>query len=166
MGTKTNESLVKELEQKNQALQAVKAEQGTIKKTIDDLSAENEKLRNAPETTLKRQASGSHASGSDGSQIIKLEKGIKRCEKENKGLREANATLSAKLFDETEKTDALRVANEGLAARICKLVAFIQQNPGASGEGTSSVSSQSAGSIKSKNKVPPAPPKRPPKNRR
>lgn len=171
--TKRNESLVKELEQKNQALQAVQAalealkvEQGTIKKTIDDLSAENEKLRNAPEATLRRQASGSHGSGSDGSQIIKLEKGIKRCEKENKGLREANATLSAKLFDEMEKTDALRVANEGLAARICKLVAFIQQNPGASGEGTSSVSSQSAGSVKSKNKVPPAPPKRPPKNRR
>ena len=42
-------------------------------------------------------------------------------------MRETSATLSTKLFDEMEKTDALRVANEGLAARICKLVAFIQQ---------------------------------------
>jgi len=71
----------------------------------------------------------------DNSQFFKLEARLKSIEKENTGLREANATLSAKLFNEMERTDALRVANEGLATRICKLVAFIQQNvdSGASG---------------------------------
>jgi hypothetical protein len=46
--------------------------------------------------------------------------------RENASLREANATLSAKLFEEMERTDALRIANKGLATRICKLVVFIQ----------------------------------------
>jgi len=87
--------------------------------------------------------------GSDSSIIMKLESSIKKVNKENKGLKEANNTLSAKLFDEMEKTDALRVANEGLAARICKLVAFIQQNPsnssGGGGGGGGATSSSSNG---------------------
>jgi hypothetical protein len=53
---------------------------------------------------------------------------LDKLERENRGLKEANASLSAKLFDEMEKTDALQVANEGLAARICTLVTFIKQN--------------------------------------
>ena len=52
---------------------------------------------------------------------------MRNVEKENTGLREANEQLSTKLFDEMERTDELRVANEGLATRICKLVAFVQQ---------------------------------------
>ncbi len=51
---------------------------------------------------------------------------MRNVEKENAGLREANATLSVKLFEEMERTDALCVANKGQATRICKLVAFIQ----------------------------------------
>ncbi len=58
--------------------------------------------------------------------IIKVEARVRNVKKENAGLREANATLSAKLFEEMERTDALRVTNEGLATRICKLVALIQ----------------------------------------
>ena len=93
---------------------------------------------------------------------------MKKVEKENKGLREANSTLSTKLFDEMEKTDALRVANEGLAARICKFLAFIQQNPGSGGSGggeqggggaSSSSSLRSVASFK-KNKAPPPAPKK------
>jgi hypothetical protein len=60
------------------------------------------------------------------SQLFKLEAQMRNVEKENTGLREANATLSPKLFKEMERTDALRIANKGLATRICKLVAFIQ----------------------------------------
>ncbi|KAL9190443.1 hypothetical protein ACHAXT_007654 [Thalassiosira profunda] len=123
-----NESLTKELKQKNDALQAVrgaleslKSEQLTIKDTIEELRTENDNLRSQ--------------GCEDSSEIVALEKRIKRSEKENKGLREANATLSAKLFEEMEKTDALRVANEGLATRICKLVAFIQQTPTAGSGG-------------------------------
>jgi hypothetical protein len=51
---------------------------------------------------------------------------MRNVEKENAGLREANAILSTKLFKEIERTDTLHVGNEGLATRICKLVAFIQ----------------------------------------
>ncbi len=47
-------------------------------------------------------------------------------EKENAGLSEANATHSAKLLEEMERTDALHITNDGLATRICKLAAFIQ----------------------------------------
>ncbi len=52
---------------------------------------------------------------------------MRNVEKENAGLREANATLSAKLFEEMERTDTLGIANKGLATRICKLVAFMQR---------------------------------------
>mmetsp|Transcript_20053 Transcript_20053/g.32669 ORF Transcript_20053/g.32669 Transcript_20053/m.32669 type:complete len:663 (+) Transcript_20053:2-1990(+) len=186
--TKANESIAKELEQKNLALQVVqsaledlKVEQGTIKETIIDLRTENAKLRTmplppmppSPKSILKREGShGSNdsvAAGSSEKQFLKLESRMKKVEKENKGLREANSTLSAKLFDEMEKTDALRVANEGLAARICKLVAFIQQNPGSGGSGggeqgggggaSSSSSLRSVASFK-KNKAPPPAPKK------
>ncbi|KAL7539323.1 hypothetical protein ACHAXR_009180, partial [Thalassiosira sp. AJA248-18] len=176
--TKSNNLLTKELEQKNEALQAVqsalenlKTEQTTIKDTISELRQENAKLRDIdttsngststpplhpppPKSILKAPTMTRRPSPSDGSSdnsnseqqqhqqqqqqqriLLKLESRIKKVEKENKGLREANSTLSAKLFDEMEKTDALRVANEGLAARICKLVAFIQSNPNGSGEG-------------------------------
>jgi hypothetical protein len=60
------------------------------------------------------------------SQSIKLEVQMRNIEKENAGLKEANTTLSAKLFEDMERTDVLRIANKGLATRICKLVAFIQ----------------------------------------
>jgi len=143
---RSNRALTDELEQKNEALQAVqsalenlKDEQATIKETIMELRAENARLSDLtaqatqkitpppppPKSILNRQSSSSITS--DSSQILRLESRIKKVAKENKGLREANSTLSAKLFDEMEKTDALRTANEGLAARICKLVAFIQQ---------------------------------------
>ena len=68
---------------------------------------------------------------------------MRNIEKENTGLREANATLSAKLFEEMERTDALRVANEGLATRICKLVAFIQDSGGKGGGGMGAGGSKS-----------------------
>ena len=173
---KVNESLSKELEQKNTALQAVqsaleslKEEQSTIKETIVDLRTENAKLQTQHQQTQmvlalppppKSSSSKSKqmvtfdrgGDGSDSSIIMKLESSIKKVNKENKGLKEANNTLSAKLFDEMEKTDALRVANEGLAARICKLVAFIQQNPsnssgsgGGGGGGATSSSSNGGG---------------------
>ncbi len=60
------------------------------------------------------------------SQSFKLEARMRNVEKENASLREASATLFAKLFKEMEGTDALHVANKGLATRICKLMAFIQ----------------------------------------
>jgi len=144
--TKANESLTNELEKKNAALQAVqsaleslKEEQSTIKETIGELRTENAKLLTAqqvlalpPPPRSKKPKSSSSGDSSDSSIILKLESQVKKIHKENKGLREANNTLSAKLFDEMERTDALRVANEGLAARICKLVAFIQQTPNSS----------------------------------
>mmetsp|Transcript_11564 Transcript_11564/g.24659 ORF Transcript_11564/g.24659 Transcript_11564/m.24659 type:complete len:1393 (+) Transcript_11564:306-4484(+) len=179
--TRKNKSLTKELEQKNKALQAVqlalenlKEEQGTIKETIVELRTENARLRemppalpSSPHSILRRGGSHDGSNNSIAStekQVHKLESRIKKVEKENKGLREANSTLSAKLFDEMEKTDALRVANEGLAARICKLVAFIQQNPGGGEQGSgsggaSSTSSRSLANSK-KSKVPPAPKKK------
>ena len=169
---KVNESLSKELEQKNTALHAVqsaleslKAEQSTIKETIVELRTENAKLQTQhqqtqmvlalpppPKSSSKSKQMVTFDRGGDGSDssiIMKLESSIKKVNKENKGLKEANNTLSAKLFDEMEKTDALRVANEGLAARICKLVAFIQQNPsnssGSGGGGGGATSSSSNG---------------------
>ncbi len=60
------------------------------------------------------------------SQLFKLELQMRNVKKENAGLRETNATLSSKLFKEMERTDTLHIASEGLATRICKLVAFIQ----------------------------------------
>jgi len=168
--TKANESLTNELEKKNAALQAVqsaleslKEEQSTIKETISELRTENAKLLTAqqvlalpPPPRSKKPKSSSSGDSSDSSIILKLEAQVKKIHKENKGLREANNTLSAKLFDEMERTDALRVANEGLAARICKLVAFIQQTPNSSanasiggGGGGGNASASSGGSGKS-----------------
>jgi len=166
--TKANESLTNELEKKNAALQAVqsaleslKEEQSTIKETISELRTENAKLLTAqqvlalppPPRSSKKPKSSSSGDSSDSSIILKLESQVKKIHKENKGLREANNTLSAKLFDEMERTDALRVANEGLAARICKLVAFIQQTPNSSanasiggGGGGGNASASSGGS--------------------
>lgn len=168
--TKANESLTNELEKKNAALQAVqsaleslKEEQSTIKETISELRTENAKLLTAqqvlalpppPRSSKKPKSSSSTGDSSDSSIILKLESQVKKIHKENKGLREANNTLSAKLFDEMERTDALRVANEGLAARICKLVAFIQQTPnssanagiGGGGGGGGNASASSGGS--------------------
>ena len=126
--TRANKKLTGELEQKHRALQAVqsvlanlKEEQGSIKETIAALRAENAQLLRRP------AAAAATDDGRHEKQVHKLERRIRKSEKENRGLRETSATLSTKLFDEMEKTDALRVANEGLAARICKLVAFIQQ---------------------------------------
>jgi hypothetical protein len=45
--------------------------------------------------------------------------------------------MSTKLFDEMEKTESLKIANEGLGARICKLVKYIQQNSGGASNGGS-----------------------------
>ena len=111
---KTNESLTEELEGKNEMVQAVqwalrklKDEQSTIKETIVELRTENGNLRES--ATQKNKL------------------GLKYL-RENSSLREENTTLSARLSEETEKTEAVRVANEGLAARICKLVSFIQEN--------------------------------------
>jgi DNA polymerase IIIc chi subunit len=161
--TKELEQKTSTLQAVQSVLGGLKEEQVNIRETIEMLRAENTKLRgmqptpplpNPPPppppprkpTTPSLDASdrssshpkSSHSSsgGSDSSQFFKLEARIRNIEKENTGLRDANATLSAKLFDEMERTDALRVANEGLATRICKLVAFIQQkvdSPGAGG---------------------------------
>ncbi|KAL3809382.1 hypothetical protein ACHAXA_007458 [Cyclostephanos tholiformis] len=158
---RANETLTKELKQKNATLQAVqgvfgglKEDQTNIRKTIEMLRVENAKLRgtqpppppsskpkssssslNASDSTRMHNLSPSSIESSDSSQSSMLEVRIRNIEKENTGLREANATLSTKLFDEMERTDALRVANEGLATRICKLVAFIQQNVDNGGKG-------------------------------
>ena len=111
---KANESLTKELEGKNEMVQGVqwalgklKEEQSTIKETIVELRTENDNLRE--KATQKNKL------------------GLKYL-KESQALKEDNATLSACLSEETEKTEALHVANEGLAARICKLVSHIQHN--------------------------------------
>ena len=165
--TKELEQKTSTLQAVQSVLGGLKEEQVNIRETIEMLRAENTKLRgmqptpplpNPPPppppprkpTTPSLDASdrssshpkSSHSSsgGSDSSQSFKLEARIRNIEKENTGLRDANATLSAKLFDEMERTDALRVANEGLATRICKLVAFIQQK----------VDSPAAGGSKSK----------------
>lgn len=123
---KANESLTKELEGKNEMVQGVqwalgklKEEQSTIKETIVELRTENDNLRE--KATQKNKL------------------GLKYL-KESQALKEDNATLSAFLSEETEKTEALRVANEGLAARICKLVSHIQHNR-RSGDVSSSFSS-------------------------
>jgi hypothetical protein len=166
---KANESLIKKLEQKTSTLQAVqlvlrdlKVEQMNIRETIEKLRVENAELRGTQPTLppspppLKPKSSSSsldasdHSSrqrksslscleGLDSSQIFKLEARIKNIEKENSGLREANATLSGKLFEEMERADALSVANEGLATRICRLVAFIQQHVDSGGLGAGDV---------------------------
>jgi len=178
--TRLNESLLKDLGVNSEALQAVqsalenlKDEQATIKETIVALRVENSNLRDVPITPQSpmpkpssKQSKSSHhqrGDGSDSSQILKLEARITKVAKENKGLRDANSKLSIKLFDEMEKTDALRVANEGLAARICKLVAFIQQTPGGGGlvpSGSGGSKSSSSGGTSSKRSKSPAPPKR------
>ena len=158
---KLNDSLTMELEQKNEALHAVqsvltslKEEQSIIKKTITDLRNENAELRDTtskmkstsqppfvppppPKSTLKHKTSlDSSSDSSSQSQILQLEVRLKKVEKENKGLREANNIMSTKLFDEMEKTESLKIANEGLGARICKLVKFIQQNSGGASSGS------------------------------
>lgn len=139
---KTNERLAKDLEEKNEAMLAVKAaldnlkaEQTTIKETVVALRQENARLRDDGEENVTKTPPqlksilkpSSHKSAQDAD--VQFDARLKKIEKENRGLKEANATLSTKLFDEMEKTDALRIANEGLAARICKLVAYIQKNP-------------------------------------
>jgi len=162
---RTNDRLTKDLEQKNEALQAVqsalskfKKEQTTVRETIVALRQENTRLKEQqpspgappPPPPKGGRPPSDFSDGQSSQAIADLERRVKRIEKENKGLREANTTLSAKLFDEMEKTDALRVANEGLAARICKLVAFIQQG----GEGKAS---PAAGGGDRKKPAPPAP---------
>lgn len=154
-----NESLTRELDKKNEALQAVqtvltslKEEQSVIKKTITELRTENAELRGRakksaspspsvppppPKSTLKHKTSlDSSSDSSTQSQILQLEVRLRKVEKENKGLREANNIMSTKLFDEMEKTESLKIANEGLGARICKLVKFIQQNSGGTSSGS------------------------------
>jgi chromosome segregation ATPase len=156
-----NDSLTKELEQKKSTLQAVqsvfegmKEEQTNIRNTIEMLRVENAKLRGTPpppprsskpksssssldssDTSRRHKSSPSSPESSESSQYSILEARLRNIEKENNGLREALATLTTKLFDEMERTDELRVANEGLATRICKLVAFVQQNNGGRGVG-------------------------------
>ena len=131
------ESLSKELELKSSTIHAVqsvlgsmKEEQTKIKETIDFLREENIKLRgqtssstssldvsSCSSTRLKKLSSSSldHSSSHEG------------VARENKNLRKAYATLSSKLFDEMERTDSLRIANEGLATWLCKLVELIKK---------------------------------------
>ncbi|KAL7478810.1 hypothetical protein ACHAW6_004568 [Cyclotella cf. meneghiniana] len=140
-----NEKITKELQEKKEALKLVKAaldslksEQRTIKETVVALRQENARLRDGEEKdnqepgTPSRQKSVlpslSHMSPKSVKEQHDFEARLDKLERENRGLKEANASLSAKLFDEMEKTDGLQVANEGLAARICKLVTFIKQN--------------------------------------
>ena len=162
--TKELEQKTSTLQAVQSMLGGLKVEQANIRETIEKLREENSELRgtqptlpsSSPPPPLKpksssssldasdhssRQRKSSHSSleGSDRSQIFKLEARIKNIEKENSGMREANATLSAKLFEEMERTDALSVANEGLATRICRLVAYIQQNVDSWGKGAEDV---------------------------
>lgn len=142
------------LEAVRTVLENMKEDQATIKKTIITLRQENTKLKqglkdddvsadssnkSAPpppsrgrcrsKTPPPPKKQSSTELPNNTKVVAELESKVKRVENENMGLRDANSTLSAKLFDEMEKTDALRVANDGLAARICKLVTFIQENP-------------------------------------
>ena len=174
---KANDLLNNEVKQKNEALEGVrtvlenlKADQATVKKTIVELRQENTKLKEelkaepstrstprppsrgrskTPPPPRKQASNGSH----DSVKVTELESRVKRVENENKGLRDANSTLSVKLFDEMEKTDALRVANDGLAARICKLVTFIQENAQGKQKLTQSASNGSTSKKSSKNPV-------------
>lgn len=148
---KANDQLNRQVKQKNEALEGVrtvlenlKEDQAIVKKTIVALRQENAKLKEGLKEDSSRTTPPPPSRGRsktpppprkqtsnescDNAKLAELESRVKRVENENKGLRDANSTLSAKLFDEMEKTDALRVANDGLAARICKLVTFIQEN--------------------------------------
>ena len=173
---KANDQLNKQVKQKNEALEDVKTvleilkeDQATIKRTIVALRQENAKLKEGlkedssritppppsrgisktPPPPRKQTSNGS----SDNAKLIELGSRVKGVENENKGLRDANSTLSTKLFDEMEKTDALRVANDGLAARICKLVTFIQENAQGKQKLTQSSSGGSSSKKTSKNPV-------------
>jgi hypothetical protein len=131
------ESLSKELELNSSTIHAVqsvlgsmKEEQTKIKETIDFLREENIKLRGQTSSSTYSLDVSSDSS----TQLQKLSsssldhssshEGVAR---ENMNLRKAYATLSSKLFDEMERTDSLRIANEGLATWICKLAALIQK---------------------------------------
>mmetsp|Transcript_1525 Transcript_1525/g.3392 ORF Transcript_1525/g.3392 Transcript_1525/m.3392 type:complete len:1208 (+) Transcript_1525:642-4265(+) len=135
--SKLSKDLAKEkciLECLQASFDKLQAENQTIKEMVVALRQENGRLRDGekdvpptpplPRTIKPPQQRSMSQSSSD------VEARLKKIEKENKGLRDANELLSTKLFDEMEKTDSLRTANEGLAARICKLVSFIQQNSG------------------------------------
>ncbi|KAL3805289.1 hypothetical protein HJC23_008996 [Cyclotella cryptica] len=140
-----NEKLTRELEEKKEALKLVKSaldslksEQRTIKETVVALRQENARLRDGEEADDQGPSTPSqqkpilrplsNLSPKNVKELTDFEARLDKLERENRGLKEANASLSAKLFDEMEKTDGLQVANEGLAARICKLVTFIKQN--------------------------------------
>ena len=163
--TKELEHKTEALQAVQSVLTSLKEEQSIIKKTITELRTENAALRDTStssktktnslpplvpppppkSTSLKHKtsldSSSESTSSSTQSQILQLEVRLQKVEKENKGLREANNIMSTKLFDEMEKTESLKIANEGLGARICKLVKFIQQNSGGgscAGEGAAS----------------------------
>jgi regulator of replication initiation timing len=141
------------------ALDNLKSEQVAIKETVVALRRENARLRDGddepvsptprrpslppparpdrspgapsrspslPPPSARSPKKVTHEPSSD------LDSRLKAVERENARLKEANASLSAKLCEEMEKTEALRTANDGLAARICKLVAFIKENPSTS----------------------------------
>jgi hypothetical protein len=175
--TKELEQKTSTLQAVQSVLGGLKVEQANIRETIEKLRAENAELRGTQPTLppppspppLKPKSSSSsldasdHSSrqlkssrssleGSDSSQIFKLEARIKNIEKENSGMREANATLSAKLFEEMERTDALSVANEGLATRICRLVAYIQQNVDSGRKGAEDVGVSTPTPVRSKSR--------------
>lgn len=166
------------LEAVRTVLENMKEDQATIKKTIITLRQENTKLKqglkdddgstdnsnkSAPpppsrgicrsKTPPPPKKQSSTELPNNTKVVAELESKVKRVENENMGLRDANSTLSAKLFDEMEKTDALRVANDGLAARICKLVTFIQENPQGKQKLIASGSNGSTSKKSSKNPV-------------
>jgi hypothetical protein len=151
-------------------LENLKADQATVKNTIVALRQENARLKEGsreessprntprppsrgrsktPPPPRKQTSNGSY----DSAKVTELESRVKRVENENQGLKDANSTLSIKLFDEMEKTDALRVANDGLAERICKLVTFIQENAQGKQKLVQSNSSGSTSKKSSKNPV-------------
>jgi len=177
--TKELEHKTSTLQAVQSVLGGLKVEQANIRETIEKLRVENAELRGTQPTLpssspppppplkpksssssldssdhISRQLKSSRSSleGSDSSQIFKLEARIKNIEKENIGMREANATLSAKLFEEMERTDALSVANEGLATRICRLVAYIQQNVDSGGKGAEDVGVGTPTPVRSKSR--------------
>jgi hypothetical protein len=135
----TNEKLTIELEEKNEAMklikttmESLKADQQSIKEVVVKLRMENLQLRDEKEEAAKinkpvRPPPPPHPKSVGLKEKAGLEARLEKLEKENRVLSESNVALSTKLSEEKERMKSLEVANKGLAARICKLVALIKE---------------------------------------
>ena len=86
------------------------SEQTTVRETIVSLRQENARLKEQQPSGVPPPPpkSGRRSSDSTDGAVTDLERRVKKIEKENKGLREANSTLSAKLFDEAYRPNDSR----------------------------------------------------------